>query len=110
MDTKATPRATEPTNPKGEPVPNGNGRPFSFVPWILGILACLIVAGVLSSISTAASTGRIDENLRLFRDEARREFDRQQYDISKIEEKLDAHILRTNAGGTSGANGGGGGH
>jgi hypothetical protein len=103
MDTKANPpKAEAPTNSKGEPVPNGSGRPFSFVPWILGILACLIVAGVLSSISTAASTGRIDENLRLFRNEARREFDRQQYDISKIEEKLDAHILRT------GTNGGGG--
>lgn len=69
------------------------------IPWVFGILACLIVAGVIASVSTASSVARIDENLRLFRNECRHEFDRQQYDINQIEDKLDAHIARTDRSG-----------
>jgi len=72
-----------------------NGRPFNLLPWLFGILGALIIAGVLASFSTASAVGRIDENLGLFRAETRREFDRQEANITLIEDKLDAHIFRT---------------
>ena len=76
---------------------NANGKPFNFIPWVFGILAALIIAGVLASFGTMSTVGRLDENLTLFRDESRREFDRQEADIGQIEKKLDAHILQTRA-------------
>ena len=83
-----------------------NGRPFNLLPWLFGILSALIIAGVLASFSTAAAVGRIDENLGLFRAETRREFDRQEANVTLIEEKLDAHIFRTDTRGRD-TNGGG---
>ena len=81
---------------------NSNGK-NGFLPWVLGILGALIVAGVLASVGTAVTIGRIDENLRLFRAEAAREFGRQEMNINQLERKLDAHISPTR-----GDNGGGG--
>ena len=83
-----------------------NGKPFNLLPWLFGILSALIIAGVLASFSTATSVGRIDENLGLFRAETRREFDRQEANVTLIEEKLDAHIFRTDTRGRD-TNGGG---
>jgi len=96
-------------NPPGSPVPPtrkrsdmSNGQ-NGFPPWVLGILGTLIVAGVLASIGSAVTVGRMDENLTLFRAEAGRQFERQEEDIFQLEGKLDAHILQTR-----GTNGGGG--
>ena len=98
MGTEANPpRPPDPPTRKRSIMANGNGK-NGFLPWILGILGALIVAGVVASVGTAVTIGRMDENLGLFRAEAAREFERQEQDLDHLEIKLDAHILQSGGG------------
>ena len=104
MGTEAIlPRPPDPPTRKRSIMANGSVK-NGFLPWILGILGALVVAGVVASVGTAVTIGRMDENLGLFRAESAREFNRQEADIHELERKLDAHILQTR-----GTNDGGGG-
>ena len=103
MGTEAIPpRPPDPPTRKRSIMANSNGK-NGFLPWILGILGALFAAGVVASVGTAVTVGRMDENLGLFRAEAAKEFNRQEMDINQLERKIDAHILQTR-----GDNGGGG--
>jgi hypothetical protein len=102
MGTEATPPATGPANRKARTL-NGNGR-TDLKNWLLGIIATLIIAGVIATISTHNAVGRIDENLGLLRSEVRREFDRHEVLIRDLDDELDAHrtteAARTGGGGS----------
>jgi hypothetical protein len=74
-----------------EQVNNG----VKFLWWVLGIIGTLLVAGVIGSIGTYAAVRSLDTNLTLFRGEVRREFTRQEADISGLETKIDRHIYDT---------------
>ena len=99
MGSDATPLASGPANRKSKTMANGNGG-VRFLPWIMGILGALIIAGVLASFGTMGTVSRLDENLTLFREEVRRDLSRHERQIEALDEKLDLHRRADGGGGS----------
>lgn len=68
---------------------NGSKPPF-WVVWVFGILGTLLAAGVVANIGVYGKVGRMEENLTLFRQEVRRDFNRHEAAIERLDDKLDA--------------------
>jgi hypothetical protein len=68
---------------------NGNG--VKWTKWLLGIVAVLIAAGVISSVRTYSHLEALTVNVQLFRAEVDRRFDSVTRDIDNLDVKLDRH-------------------
>lgn len=65
--------------------------------WIMGIVAALLAAGVVGSIATFASVQRLDASVILMHDQLQRELDQEHDEIRLLGQKLDTHIMGTQA-------------